>query len=137
MSITQDPIRSKIWIVAIVTFVVWDIVTTAMGAYTPGVYETNPLFEQYFNNQQFAHMLIIKLSITSFIFAIDVFWYRLEGFGEIPFIPVLLIWYGTRVTISNMEIVVSNGFPEIPAWLLLGITGYITYGIVKLPGGKS
>ena len=133
MQITKDPIRSKLWIAAVITFVVWDIVTTSIGYYVPGVYETNVLFQDMYRNAAFGQMLIIKLSITSFIFAIDAFWKQLEVIGEIPFIPALLIWYGLDVTISNYHVIASNGGNEIILLIALAASGYITYRVFNLP----
>ena len=133
MEITKDPIRSKLWIAAVITFVVWDIVTTAIGYYVPGVYETNVLFKDMFQNAAFGKMLIVKLSFTSFIFAIDAFWKRLAVFGEIPFIPVLLIWYGLDVTISNYHAITYGGGNEIVTLIALAGSAYVTYKAFNLP----
>lgn len=129
--IVNDPIRKTMWLIALVTFVVFDVATTWVGMHITGIHETSPIFDVFFERGDIFALFVVKCAIIAFIFSIDVFWYRIDWFGNFPFIPGLLIYYGTIATMNNIIVLERNGINEVAIFAVLAVLGYGTYILIE------
>lgn len=60
---------SQIWLLAVLSFGVGDIVTTSIGLQTPGVFELNPVAAEFFAQSVVLSIAALKLAVLGAGFA--------------------------------------------------------------------
>lgn len=118
-------LRENMWLTVFLVSIVGDVGTTWIAVSSPYFVEANPLWMQYFNNENYLMLLLGKLVIVGIAFYIDMFIMEYLDEWAFPIIPIYFIYSGTSATLSNMQVI-----SQAPTWNLSGLV--VIYSLLIL-----
>lgn len=121
-------IRKNMWLTVVIVSIIGDVGTTWFGIATPGIVESNPLWESYFVNANYAALLIGKSLIVASAFVVDYFVVSVFNNWGFPILPVFFIYSGTYATVNNLQVLSVSGANEIAILIVLSA---IAIGVVE------
>lgn len=111
------------WLAAVVVAIIGDVITTSFGVLTPGIVESNPLWQDFYTNHNFVGLFVGQVLIVSFGFSIDYIMVRELGSWAFPLIPAYFIYVGTTATINNLLVLNASEANGIAITVLVAGVG--------------
>lgn len=112
-------IRKNMWLTVVLVSIIGDVGTTWLAVGNPNLIEANPLWQQYFNNENYAMLLFGKSLIVGLLFMADAYLVRYANNLAFPLIPAYLIYSGTYATLGNLQVLSQTGMWSQPILIIL------------------
>lgn len=124
-------IRVNGWLIVILLFGYFDLVSTFAGMSDPNIIEANPLAQEFYNNGEIMPLVIFKLAMIIVFFAID--WLLVQYLKQwaFPIIPMGLLYLGVTVFLNNTNVILQGDIHVVTYIVVYGSTIYFTYLILK------